>query len=222
MKYTNICMLNKRLVLKFLFIVSLFLFLNSCAYRFQNTAGRDFQEYRVKKIEELLYLQGRVSLKNVDANLIGSAELFVKKNIFFLHLKDSFFRSILQFSMDSKNIQLVQRKKVMKLKNNYQNKIRLWGLDLSNAEIQSIFWGRQIQTAQNLEFIFKEGLPVSVIKKNAKTKLQVHYLAWRENANIRLPSKIQIISENPAVEIKIAIKKHSVHPKSSPIPSISK
>ena len=134
-------MSNKKLVQKLCLIVALVLFLSSCAYRFQNTTGRDYKNYKVKKIEELLYIQGRVSLKNSDGTLLGSAELFVKNNIFFLHFKDSFFRSVLQFSMDNKNIQLVQRTKTIKLKNNYQNKIGLWGLDLNNAEIQSIFFG---------------------------------------------------------------------------------
>ena len=211
-------MSNKKLVQKLCLIVALVLFLSSCAYRFQNTTGRDYKNYKVKKIEELLYIQGRVSLKNSDGTLLGSAELFVKNNIFFLHFKDSFFRSVLQFSMDNKNIQLVQRTKTIKLKNNYQNKIGLWGLDLNNAEIQSIFWGRKTQATKNLEFVFKDGKPISVTKKNAKTKLQVSYLAWRENTTIHLPSKIQIVSDNPAVEIKIAIKKQSIHPKDFPLP----
>ena len=211
-------MSNKKLVQKLCLIVALVLFLSSCAYRFQNTTGRDYKNYKVKKIEELLYIQGRVSLKNSDGTLLGSAELFVKNNIFFLHFKDSFFRSVLQFSMDNKNIQLVQRTKTIKLKNNYQNKIGLWGLDLNNAEIQSIFWGRKTQATKNLEFVFKDGKPISVTKKNAKTKLQVSYLAWSENGAARLPSKIKIVSDNPAVEIKIAIKKQSIHPPNFPLP----
>ena len=210
---------NKKLAQKLCLFVAVFLFLSSCAYRFQNTTGRDYKNYRVKKIEELLYIRGRVSLKNNEGTLLGSAELFVKNNIFFLHFKDSFFRSVLQFSMDSKNIHFVQRKKTIKLKNNYQNKIGLWGLDLNNAEIQSIFWGRKTQAVKNLDFVFKDGEPISVTKKNAKTKLQVSYLAWSENGAARLPSKIKIVSDNPAVEIKIAIKKQSIHPKDFPLPT---
>ena len=220
MKYTNTCMPNKKLVRKLCFIAALVLFLGSCASKFQNTTGRDYQGYQIKKIEDLLYIQGRVSLKNSEGTLLGSAELFVKNNIFFLHFKDSFFRSVLQFSMDSKNIQLVQRTKTIKLKNNYQNKIGLWGLDLNNAEIQSIFWGRKTQATKNLEFVFKDGKPISVTKKNAKTKLQVSYLAWGENTTIHLPSKIQIVSDNPVVEIKIVIQKQSIHPQNFPLPNI--
>ena len=136
---------NKKLVRKLCFIAALVLFLGSCASKFQNTTGRDYQGYQIKKIEDLLYIQGRVSLKNSEGTLLGSAELFVKNNIFFLHFKDSFFRSVLQFSMDSKNIQLVQRTKTIKLKNNYQNKIGLWGLDLNNAEILTIHLPSKIQ-----------------------------------------------------------------------------
>ena len=164
---------NKKLVHKLCLIVALVLFLGSCASKFQNTTGRDYQGYQIKKIKDLLYIQGRVSLKNSEGTLLGSAELFVKNNIFFLHFKDSFFRSVLQFSMDSKNIQLVQRTKTIKLKNNYQNKIGLWGLDLNNAEIQSIFWGKK-HRQRRIWMLF---LKISVTKKNAKTKLQVSYLA---------------------------------------------
>ena len=111
---------------------------------------------------------------------------------------------------------MCKEQRLIKLKNNYQNKIGLCGLDLNNAEIQSIFWGRKTQATKNLEFVFKDGKPISVTKKNAKTKLQVSYLAWGENTTIHLPSKIQIVSDNPAVEIKIVIQKQSIHPQNFP------
>ena len=92
------------------------MFLGSCASKFQNTTGRDYQGYQIKKIEDLLYIQGRVSLKNSEGTLLGSAELFVKNNIFFLHFKDSFFRIVLQFSMDSKKHPTCAKNKDDKIK----------------------------------------------------------------------------------------------------------
>ena len=49
--------------------VAVFLFLSSCAYRFQNTTGRDYKNYKVKKIEELLYIQGPFRLKLIATGL---------------------------------------------------------------------------------------------------------------------------------------------------------
>ena len=83
MKYTNICMSNKQLVQKLCLIVALVLFLSSCAYRFQNTKWKRLQKLQGKKIEELLYIQGRVSLKNSDGTLLLCRIICKEQHAFF-------------------------------------------------------------------------------------------------------------------------------------------
>lgn len=193
-------------LLKLLLIL---VFCVGCSYQFQAKTDLLYKEYKLDKITDKLYLEGRIFIKTNKGSLLGNGKLFITEEFTFFALNDAFYNPVFKFYIDDVKIKIKEKNILRELENNQKNREKII-FNLENLEFQSVFWGRKISAVKNLDFYFKDNKPNKVVKK--KSLLTVNYLNWKNEKTIALPSQLVIISEKPKLEIKFFVKKHSINP----------
>ncbi len=114
---------------------------------------------------------------------------------------------------DDKKIQVLNRheKTFSQVENNRKNKRKIPMMtSFSIEELQSILWGRQLIKKENhLQFLFGDGKPYEVYKKEGIYKTSIQYRKWLEYEKFLFPKVIEIEDVKRGISIKLVITKLS-------------
>ena len=199
-------------------LIYLVLLIISCSYQLQVNTDKSYKKYYLDSLNEQLYLQGKIVIKNKGRQFSGTAELVFDEKFSYLVFKDSFFNPVLFFYMDKNKIKVKQKQKVQQFINNAETKKKYLNLNLTIAELQSIFWGRQTKQTKDLKFLFADKIPITVLKQKDNSIIKVDYLKWQNYTKIALPTQIVITSKESDIEIKFFIREHYINPKNFKLP----